>query len=120
MRERIADKLKTSLESERKSVKEKVSDSLEERFTKADSAFETSRKTKVDKINIIKDTFTLPEKDYKLIEDCRSKLLLNRISATKSEVIRAGLIILNKLSDNELVESIKLVEKIKTGRRKNN
>jgi hypothetical protein len=49
---------------------------------------------------------------------CKTKLLENKISVTKSEIIRAGLIVLSKLADTELINSIKLVEKIKTGRPK--
>jgi len=120
MRNSITDKLKTSLASERKSVKSKVISHLDNRFTKADNVFEKHIKNEIEKNNAVRDTFTFPEKDYELIALCKTKLLYNKISTTKSEIIRAGLIILSKLSDYELVESIKLVEKVKTGRPKNN
>ena len=60
----------------------------------------------------------IDENSIYLIELCKTKLLENKVSATKSEIIRAGLIILSKLTDKELVSSIKLVEKIRTGRPK--
>lgn len=120
MRNSITDKLKTSLESERKSVKNKVIRHLDNRFTKADNVFKKHIKHEIEKNNVVRDTFTFPEKDYELIALCKTKLLDNKISTTKSEIIRAGLIILSKLSNYELVESIKLVEKVKTGRPKNN
>jgi DNA repair photolyase len=120
MRKNITDKLKTSLESERKNVKSKFTNTIEDRFSKADIVFNTPSTTSHEKINVVRDTFTLPEKDYGLIRHCQAKLLENKISVTKSEIIRAGLIILSKLADNELVTTLKLVEKIKTGRPKNN
>jgi hypothetical protein len=120
MRKSITDRLKTSLESERESVQNKVVNNMNERFTRADNAFDNHIKPKVEKVNVVRDTFTLPENDYELIERCKTKLLENKISATKSEIIRAGLIILSKLSDNELVKSVELVEKVKTGRPKVN
>lgn len=118
MKKIITDKLKTSLESERKNVKNKSINNIDERFAKADNLFNKNIRPTYDKINVVRDTFTLPEKDYDLIELCKTKLLENKVSATKSEIIRAGLIILSKLTDKELVSSIKLVEKIRTGRPK--
>ena len=124
MKKDMLNSLKHSLEQERKASKNKTEQSIEDRFLAADTLFNDSSEfqkstTLETKINVIRDTFTLPESDYNLIKICKTKLLENKISATKSEIIRAGLILLNKLTDEELVNSYKLVNKIKIGRPKN-
>ena len=124
MKKDMLNSLKHSLEQERKASKNKTEKYIEDRFLAADNLFndssESQKSTTLEtKINVIRDTFTLPESDYNLINICKTKLLENKISATKSEIIRAGLILLNKLTDEELVSSYKLVNKIKIGRPKN-
>jgi hypothetical protein len=68
------------------------------------------------KEKVIRDSFTLPSGDYELISAIRQRCLKSAVNATKSEVIRAGLHILESLSDEELVQVIKRLEKVKTGR----
>lgn len=68
------------------------------------------------KEKVIRDSFTLPSKDYELIATIRQRCLKSAINATKSEVIRAGLQVLESLSDQELVMVIERLEKVKTGR----
>ncbi|MCF8494991.1 MAG: hypothetical protein K9G65_06355 [Rickettsiaceae bacterium] len=124
MKKDMLNSLKHTLEQERKASKNKTEKSIEDRFLAADNLFndssESQKSTTLEtKINVIRDTFTLPESDYNLINICKTKLLENKISATKSEIIRAGLILLNKLTDEELVNCYKLVNKIKIGRPKN-
>ena len=124
MKKDMLNSLKHSLEQERKASKNKTEKYIEDRFLAADNLFndssESQKSTTLEtKINVIRDTFTLPESDYNLIKICKTKLLENKISATKSEIIRAGLILLNKLTDEELVNCYKLVNKIKIGRPKN-
>ena len=124
MKKDMLNSLKHSLEQERKASKNKTEKSIEDRLLAADNLFndssESQKSTTLEtKINVIRDTFTLPESDYNLINICKTKLLENKISATKSEIIRAGLILLNKLTDEELVNCYKLVNKIKIGRPKN-
>jgi hypothetical protein len=68
------------------------------------------------KEKVIRDSFTLPSGDYELIATIRQRCLKSAVNATKSEVIRAGLHILESLSDEELVQVINRLEKVKTGR----
>ncbi|MCC5638759.1 hypothetical protein LC593_23590 [Nostoc sp. CHAB 5844] len=65
---------------------------------------------------VIRDSFTLPSGDYELITTIRQRCLMSAVNVTKSEVIRAGLHILQSLSDEELVQAINSLEKVKTGR----
>ncbi|MCW5318498.1 hypothetical protein GTQ43_33725 [Nostoc sp. KVJ3] len=68
------------------------------------------------KEKVIRDSFTLPSGDYELIATIRQRCLKSAVNATKSEVIRAGLHILQSLSDEELIRAIESLEKVKTGR----
>lgn len=70
----------------------------------------------VQKEKVIRDSFTLPSGDYELIAAIRQRCLNSALNATKSEVIRAGLHILMSLSDEDLVNAIENLEKVKTGR----
>ncbi|MBD2302332.1 hypothetical protein [Nostoc sp. FACHB-190] len=65
---------------------------------------------------VIRDSFTLPSGDYELITTIKQRCLKSAVNVTKSEVIRAGLQILQSLSDEELVQAINGLEKVKTGR----
>lgn len=65
---------------------------------------------------VVRDSFTLPEDDYQLIDLLRQRCLKNGLSATKSEIVRAGMHSLNILSDEALIEVLQGLEKIKTGR----
>ncbi len=62
MRKNITDKLKTSLESERKNVKNKYMNNIDDRFTKADNVFDKHSAVINEKISVIRDTFTLLKK----------------------------------------------------------
>ena len=68
------------------------------------------------KQKVIRDSFTLPGGDYELIATIRQRCLKLAVNATKSEVIRAGLHIQMSLSDEELIEVMERLEKVKTGR----
>ena len=65
---------------------------------------------------VVRDSFTLPEDDYQLIDLLRQRCLKNGVSATKSEIVRAGMHSLNILDDKALIEVLQRLEKIKTGR----
>lgn len=65
---------------------------------------------------VIRDSFTMPTDAYNLIAAIRQRCLKRGISATKSEVLRAGLAALNAMTDKELVEVIERLPKVKTGR----
>jgi len=67
---------------------------------------------------VIRDSFTLPEDDYKLILHMQDRALDVRMSVTKGEVLRAGLHALERMSNEELLSTLRTVEKLKPGRRK--
>lgn len=113
-----------------KSLKEETK-AVEKRFAQADTVFnqnktevnlpdvsedkETLQRAKIDKV--IRDSFTLPSQDYQLIEIIKKRALKATISVTKSEVIRAGLLALQSMSEADLVKVINSLTKVKSGRR---
>jgi len=119
--------LTSSLKAENEAVRsrfEKAESLLESKTQQATSCLPTDSAQQqslgalqpAHKEKVIRDSFTLPSKDYELIAAIRQRYLGLAVNATKSEVIRAGLHILQSLSDEELVQAIDSLEKVKTGR----
>ncbi len=75
-----------------------------------------AKKSKV--VKTVKDTFSFPVSDHALIGDLMALLLKNGVKANKSEIIRAGLHALNGLSQEELMDSLKGIDRIPVGRPK--
>lgn len=106
-----------------KSLKEETT-AVEKRFAQADIVF-SQHKTEtedepleIEKIEkVIRDSFTLPLQDYQLIEVIKKRALKASVSVTKSEIIRAGLLALQSMSEQELISVINSLTKIKSGRR---
>jgi hypothetical protein len=65
---------------------------------------------------VIRDSFTMPEEDHALIERVRHLCLKKMMVVSKSEVLRVGVQLLNALSEKEIIERIKNLPKVKTGR----
>jgi len=70
------------------------------------------------KQKMVRDSFTMPEDDYSILEELKAKCMVNGIEVKKSELLRAGLIALSKCSDASLIKAVSEVEKLKTGRPK--
>ena len=79
----------------------------EELSTKAD---------KPKKIKMVRDSFTMPVNEYSQFAALKRKCQLVGVHVKKSELLRAGLLCLSKLSDPELVNVVGQVEILKTGR----
>lgn len=75
-----------------------------------------SKRSKEDRPKLVRDSFTMPEFDYVRIKALKARLLANGIEIKKSEVLRAGLLALEGLSDSQLHRIFSQVERIKTGR----
>lgn len=73
-------------------------------------------KVKTKKIKMIRDSFTLPESDYVKLTELKKKCLEAGVHVKKSELMRAGLLSLSRLSSASLLKVIAQVEIIKTGR----
>lgn len=69
------------------------------------------RKTKV-----MRDSFTMPQNEYAKIAEIKEICLKAKMHVKKSEVLRAGLILLAALDQGQLKHALGSLEKIKTGR----
>jgi hypothetical protein len=69
-----------------------------------------------DKAKVVRDSFTMPQSDYALIATLKERV--NGVHVKKSELLRAGLRLLSKLTAAQLKKSVADLEKIKTGRPK--
>ena len=70
------------------------------------------------KKNVVRDSFTMPHDDYVKIAELKQAALKAGMHLKKSEVLRAGLHALCRLSATQLKEALTGLEKIKTGRPK--
>lgn len=68
------------------------------------------------KVKVVRDSFTMPQADYDIIAEIKQKTLKTGLHVKKSELLRAGLHVLAKLSIAQLKQTLAGLEKIKTGR----
>lgn len=68
------------------------------------------------KAKLIRDSFTMPDGEYAVIANLKMRCLDAGVPAKKSEILRAAVANLAKLSDSTLVAAIRRLEVIKTGR----
>lgn len=83
---------------------------------KTEKVEKPAKAEKPKKIKMVRDSFTMPENDYVQIAELKKKCLQAGVHIKKSELLRAGLLNLSKLTDAALIKSVEQVEKIKTGR----
>lgn len=72
------------------------------------------------KVKVVRDSFTMPKNDYAKIGELKQLCLQDGIHVKKSELLRAGLHALSKLSAAQLKTALSGLEKIETGRPKKN
>lgn len=120
-RESLSSRLHISLNQEKGSIKERKF-GIEEKIANAEKIFSSHETFNIEKNNIRvkKDTFTIPEEEYALIDILKNKLLKQGMYMNKSEIMRAGLLLLSDLNDNNLKCHCAKVDKLKTGRPKKN
>ena len=118
MSKKIIDSLKLSLKQERDISKTKFSET--DLFAAADKLFSKNSITAatVNTDKVVRDTFTFPEKEYFLIEKTKNRLLENKLSATKSKILRMALVALDECSNDKLITCYESISKVKLGRPK--
>jgi hypothetical protein len=87
--------------------------------TKAAPAESTASEDKVKrpkKEKVVRDSFTMPKSDYEKISLLKQKCLANGVHVKKGELLRAGLLILEKANIEQLTAAVAAVETVKTGR----
>ena len=68
------------------------------------------------KLKVVRDSYTIPKAEYAQLGELKKRALALGLSAKKSEVLRAGLMLLSQQSDTQLKASLSKVPAIKTGR----
>jgi len=71
---------------------------------------------KIKKPKLVRDSFTFPKDEYQAIAGLKQKALGLKHSAKKSEILRAGLKLLNSLNDKAFLAALSNVPALKTGR----
>ncbi|WP_322034632.1 hypothetical protein [Burkholderia sp. BCC1970] len=82
--------------------------------TVAPTADTKEKRTK--KAKVVRDSFTMPKQDYDKIQALKQKCLEAGVAVKKSELLRAGLIMLEAAATARLLAAVKAVETVKTGR----
>jgi hypothetical protein len=83
---------------------------------KAKPVQQTTPDLKLKKPKLVRDSFTFPKDEYQAIAGLKQKALGLKHSAKKSEILRAGLMLLNGLSDKAFLSALSKVPALKTGR----
>ena len=65
---------------------------------------------------VIRDTFSMPGAEYDVIAKVKDRCLEKKVVVNKSQVVRAGLALLEAVSDRELLDVISRLTKVKAGR----
>ncbi|CAH2793287.1 MAG: FIG00458480: hypothetical protein [uncultured Caballeronia sp.] len=71
------------------------------------------------KEKVVRDSFTMPKSDYAKIAALKEKCQKNGIRVKKSELLRAALVLLDSAPEKLVVETVKALETVKTGRSAN-
>lgn len=84
------------------------------------TASSSDKKAKQPKVKMERDSFTMPKEEYAQITVLKARLQTLGQPAKKSELLRAGVMLLAAMSDNTLKATLAKVPAIKTGRPKKN
>lgn len=68
------------------------------------------------KEKVVRDSFTMPKSDYAKIAILKQKCVDAGVSVKKSELLRAGLLLLASAPEKRLLAAVSAVETVKTGR----
>ena len=68
-------------------------------------ATDTSKSSRSDS-KMIRDTFTMPAADFKLVRELKDRCRTLGLTVKKSQLIRVGLGVIQKLSDERLTEAV--------------
>ena len=81
------------------------------------AAVPTGKPPKV-KHKLVRDSFTMPQSDFELIDVLKQRAMNFRHAVKKSELLRAGLQVLAALPDVQLEKALARITPLKTGRPK--
>ena len=84
--------------------------------TKPDSFTAEQKAKRLKKEKVVRDSFTMPKSDYEKLAALKQKCLDAGVAVKKSELLRAGLLLLEGVPIARLLDAISAVETVKTGR----
>lgn len=70
------------------------------------------------KVKLVRDSFTMPSDEYALLGQLKQRALAGAHHAKKSELLRAGIMLLAGLNNAALLRALAAVPAVKTGRPK--
>lgn len=68
------------------------------------------------KVKMVRDSFSFPAHEYELLGEMKKRALKLGREFKKSEILRAGIVLLANMADRSLVAALAKVERVKTGR----
>ena len=79
-------------------------------------AIDKDKALKEKKVKVMRDSFTIPKAEFNQIADLKKRAVMMGVDIKKSELIRAGLLVIHGLSDASFKKALAAVPAIKTGR----
>ena len=76
----------------------------------------SKKKDKPEKVKVVRDSFTIPKTEYAQIAEMKQRAMALGLEVKKSELIRAGLALLQSTSDVAFRKALGNVPTLKTGR----
>ena len=73
---------------------------------------------KTPKVRLVRDSFTMPEADFALVATLKARAMKQGRAAKKSELLRAGLQLLERQTPAALLAALERLQPVKTGRPK--
>lgn len=74
------------------------------------------KKDKTEKVKVVRDSFTIPKNEFTQIAALKKRAMALGQEVKKSELIRAGLLLLGSQNDAALLKALAAVPTLKTGR----
>lgn len=114
--------IRSALGASLKAEENRVAERKLDRFALAESVLRSTDEKTDERLQpvahekVIRDSFSLPSDDYALLRSLRDRGLKSGVHINKSELVRAGLQILQALTDSEFLSAVQRVQKLKTGR----
>lgn len=102
--------------SARPAVKGTTADAKAKAKAAAPKAARPAKSDKPRKPKLVRDSFTIPKPEYAVIDVLKERAARLGRPAKKSEVLRAGVMALQAMSDNAFLACVQAVPAIKTGR----
>ncbi|WP_321934547.1 hypothetical protein [Paraburkholderia sp. J8-2] len=106
----------TSKPSRKKSASKAATPASAPAEAAAPAAAEKVKTKRVKKEKVVRDSFTMPKADYQRIALLKRKCLEAGVAVKKSEILRAGLQLLESAPQKRLLAAIAALETVKTGR----